>query len=136
MSINSFTEDGFSAVETLITLFIAVLFIIAGNQLYTYVMKNGAESDQQARASNVGYEYLRSKAPAATSPCTDSSPQNYTNEPVSGLSNVNITLDVSCPYSSATSGDPRRNISEVTVTVKYGGATPQLEVQHAVFVKP
>lgn len=136
MSMSSWSEEGFSAVEVLITLFIAVLFVIAGNQLYSYVLKNGTESDQQARASNIGYEYLRSKAPTGTSPCTDSAAQEFTNVSVPGLTSVNITVDVSCPYSSLIStSDLRKNISKLSVTVKYG-ATPQKEVQHGIFYTP
>ena len=34
-------DDGFSAVELLITLFIGSIFLLAGYQLYSFVLRNG-----------------------------------------------------------------------------------------------
>ena len=46
-------QSGFTAVELLITLFIAVAFIATGYQLYTAILKDSAETRNQANASNI-----------------------------------------------------------------------------------
>lgn len=55
-------QQGFSAIELLITLFIAAVFLSAGYQLWGYVNKAGEESDQFAKASNISYDYLIGRA--------------------------------------------------------------------------
>jgi DNA-binding beta-propeller fold protein YncE len=91
-------QFGFSAVELLITLFIAAVFLISGFQLYVAIIKNGGEARQQANAVNVVTDYLQQYKPSATNPCTAQTP--LTNSPitVSGLSNVTVSVAISCPY--------------------------------------
>lgn len=134
-------QEGFSAVELLLTLFIGSLFIIAGNQLYIYVISSGEEANQRARASNIGYQYMQTKAPTVSNPCVASSPAagiTYSNVPVEGLTNVNITVSVSCPYAGVSSVNPDQNplrsISKITSLTKYG--SDQVEVLHAVNTTP
>ena len=130
-----YLQHAFSAVELLITLFIASLFLIAGNQLYVYVLANGEEANHRARASNIGYQYLQTKAPTPTNPCSPSSPPAYTNVPVEGLTNVSITITATCPYTSTT-GDraPLRQLTKMTSMTKYGSDAK--EVVHAILVSP
>jgi Tfp pilus assembly protein PilV len=123
----SFTQQGFSAVELLITLFIAVAFIATGYQLYTIIIKDGGESRMRARASNIAYDNLRRYTPQTTDPCTVFTPTPAPSIPSgSGLANASITITITCPYTTAI------NITKVQVSVKYG--TPQQEVVHAIFV--
>jgi len=134
MTKNRLYQQGFSAVELLITLFIAALFIIGANQLYIYVITNGEDANQRTRASNIGYQYLQSKKPAVAQMCPNASPpvQTFSNVPVSGLTNVTIIVTASCPYTStATSQDPLRNITKVTVVTRYGSDSK--EVTHAIY---
>jgi prepilin-type N-terminal cleavage/methylation domain-containing protein len=140
MDTNTTQQSGFSAVELLITLFIAALFVLAGSQLYTYVYASGVEANQRARASTVGYEYMRSKPPAPASPCTPNT-ETFPTVTVSGLKNVTITVAVTCPYPPvATPTDkinkPLENVSKVTSTVTYGTDNPQKQVKHEIYVKP
>ena len=65
-------QSGFTAVELLITLFVAAAFIVAGYQLFNIVMKDGGETRAESRAGNVAYDYLRRYTDAATNPCTPS----------------------------------------------------------------
>jgi prepilin-type N-terminal cleavage/methylation domain-containing protein len=118
-------QAGFSAVELLITLFIAAVFIATGYQLYSVVIKNGAETNQRSIASGIAYENLRRYAPKVTAPCTSTS--STPTIPVdSGLSNPSsITVTYECPFGASSS------ITRVTVSVKYG--TPQQEVVHAIY---
>ena len=136
MNYRTTISNGFSAAELIITLFIASLFVIAGTQLYTFVIQNSAEADQRARASNAAYEYLRTKTPAFTGACTLPAPTfaEETLSGVDGLTNVKAQIVVACPYTAGTT--TMENVRRVTATVKYGNLTPQLEVKHAVLTTP
>ncbi|MCX6728371.1 MAG: prepilin-type N-terminal cleavage/methylation domain-containing protein [Candidatus Saccharibacteria bacterium] len=127
-------QSGFSAVELLITLFIAAVFLLSGFELYTAIIKNGGEARMMASASSVVTDYIQRYKSTATNPCTAQTP--LTNSPitVSGLSNVNVTVAIMCPYSSgsyAAESTPQ-TVSEVVATIKYG--TPQQTVRNATFV--
>ncbi|HRJ06128.1 MAG TPA: prepilin-type N-terminal cleavage/methylation domain-containing protein [Candidatus Saccharibacteria bacterium] len=135
MSVSEYMQKGFSAVELLITLFIASIFLFAGYQLYTQVLKDGADADKTARISNLVYERLR-KATAAT---TESAPagcaasnESTTNETpiVSGFSSVTLTIVVDCPYS--TSGS-LSDLFYVSVSASYNDGTGIKVLKHAVY---
>ncbi len=121
---------GFSAVELLITLFVAAAFLISGFQLYAVVIKDGGEARLKVNASNVAMDYLQQYKSSATNPCTNPSslPTDSPISGVNGLSNVTLTVSITCPYSAITS------ISKVSVTIKYG--TPQQTITDATYVKP
>lgn len=125
------TQTGFSAVELLITLFIAAIFIATGYQLYSVVIKQGSETNQRAIASSIAYENLRRYMPQATNPCTTPTPSPTPSVPADILPNPSITVTFACPYGvSGATG----SITRLTVSVKY--ATPQQEVVHAIFITP
>ena len=90
-------QSGFSAVELLITLFIASVFLLTGFQLYAAILKNGGDARQQSSASNVAADYLQQYTATATSPCTPGTP--LLNSPASGqgLTNATVTVTISCP---------------------------------------
>jgi len=124
-------QSGFSAIELLITLFVAAAFIIAGYQLYNVIIKDGGNTRAETRAANVAYDYLRRyTTSAATNPCTVGSPLGATGSDVavSGLSAVNVRVEVSCPYASTTNA---ASISEVEVTIRYNN--PQKVLKYATF---
>jgi len=125
-------SNGFSAVELLITLFIASAFLISGYQLYAVVIKDGGEASTQARAVSVTTDYLKRYESSATNPCTELTP--LTNSPitVTGLSNVTVTVARSCPYSSIPA--PKPEVSKILVTLQYG--TPQKILTNATYVSP
>lgn len=127
------SQQGFSAVELLITLFVAVAFIATGYQLYSTIVKDGGEARFRARASNLAYENLRrvadttptcSTTPAVTTPA---SPSN------SGLDNPVITQTISAPQgcSGATWQD---RVMKIQITVTYGPQSNRQEATHAVYV--
>lgn len=123
---NRWNQTGFSAVELLITLFIAAAFVGTGFQLYTIIISNGGEARARARASNIAYDNLRRYTPQATNPCTAFTPSPTPTIPAgSGLSSASITVTASCPYGAG-------SLTKVSVSVKYG--TPQEEVIHGLFV--
>jgi len=122
-------QAGFSAVELLITLFIAAAFLITGYQLYGVVIKDGGEARAQAKAGNVAADYLQRYKASAANPCTVQIPLNTPNTPtivIDGLSAVSIKVEISCPYSTATS------VSKIQATLKYGN--PQQTIVNATYV--
>lgn len=122
-------ESGFSAVELLVTLFIAVAFLATGYQLYSVIIESGGSARTQAKASNIAYAALRKYAPQAVSPCVPSNPPS----PIpagSGLPTPNsMSVNITCPPGTGTT-----TISKVQVTVSYG--SPSEQVVHAIFVAP
>lgn len=123
------TQAGFSAVELLITIFIAAAFVASGYQLYVAVVRNGADARNQTTASNVAYSYIRQYSPLTTSPCTAVTPTPAPTIPSgTDLPNASITASITCPYPGSS------GTSLVTVTVSYGSTSPQKQVQHAIYV--
>ena len=126
---NIHKQSGFSAIELLITLFIAAAFLISGYQLYALVMKDSGDVRFQAKASNVATDYLQSykSSPSIQKPCATSSTTPLANSnTIPGLSNVTVTVTVSCPYSNTTS------VSKLSVTVQY--STPQQSITSSTYV--
>ena len=120
-------QEGFSAVELLITLFIAATFIAAGYQLFSVITKASSEARQQAKASNIAYDYLRRYSEQAVNPCAVKAPAPAPTIPSgSGLINASVSASITCPYGLNTP------IAKVEVSVIYGN--PQTEVKHAVFL--
>jgi prepilin-type N-terminal cleavage/methylation domain-containing protein len=115
--INRQSQSGFTAVELLITLFVAVAFLVAGYQLYNVILKVGGNVRGQATASNVAYDYMRRYSPSATNPCTVLTPLSNSPISVSGIGNVNVTVAFTCPYAAV------MNVTKITVTVNYNSPT-------------
>jgi prepilin-type N-terminal cleavage/methylation domain-containing protein len=132
-------ESGFTAVELLITLFIASIFLIAGFQLYAVVIKDNGTTRAQVTASNVAYSYIREYTTSASNPCVPITTP-YTQTPnVSGLTAVTVSMTASCPYSGfATTGTgsvptaTQHAITEINVTVTYNN--PQQTITNAIYV--
>lgn len=126
-------HSGFSAIELLITIFVAAAFLAAGYQLYATIVRNGSTTRNQTTASNVAYDYMRRYSAQAVNPCVASTPVNNltitdSTLPSSFLNlSPTITVTLSCPY-GGTSGT-----TMVTSSVKYGLSNPQT-IQHATYV--
>lgn len=119
-------QTGFTTVELLITLFVAAMFIIAGFQLYSVIIKDSGEARDQAQASNVAYDYLQKYKSSATSSCTPNASLYTGNVTVNNLTNATVTVSMSCPYPSLL------NITKITSTVKYND--PQQTVSSSAYV--
>lgn len=122
----TYRQSGFTAVELLVTLFVAAAFLLAGYQLYGLIIKDGGQTRSQTRASNVAYDYLQRYKTTATNPCTVSTPVNNLSIVVTNLSNVTVTVAITCPYALNTS------ISKVQVTLGYNN--PKLTIINATYV--
>jgi prepilin-type N-terminal cleavage/methylation domain-containing protein len=124
-------QSGFTAIELLITLFIAAAFLVSGYQLYNLIIKDGGQTRAQSRASNVAYDYLqryKSNPTYITNPCTVPAVQTplSNSSSILNLSNVTVTVTITCPYSTTSS------ISKVLVTVQYNN--PVQTVSEATYV--
>jgi Tfp pilus assembly protein PilE len=119
---------GFTAVELLVTLFVAAAFLIAGYQLYGLVIKDGGETRAQSRVSNVAYDYLQRYKSTVTNPCIANTPLSNQPITITGVSSATISVTISCPYTSNTS------LSKVVVTVSYNN--PQQVVTDATLSTP
>ncbi len=119
-------EQGFSAIELLISLFIAAAFIFTGYQLFSVVMKDGNTARLRSRAGNVAYENLQKYSPSTTAPCTALSSASPTAP--SDLPAATISVTFSCPYGTASS------TTRIQVVVSYGFETPKQTVMEAIYV--
>lgn len=127
----SIKQSGFSAVELLITLFIAAAFMISGFQLYAVVIKDGGEARMKANASNIAADYLQ-KYKSNTNvknPCvanTNTLPTTTLSESEApGLSNVTVSVATECLVAIS-------SMSKIIVTLKYG--TPQQTITNSTYV--
>lgn len=124
---NSHQQSGFTAVELLITLFVAAAFLVSGYQLFNVVIKDGGKTRAESRASNVAYDYLRRYGPAATSSCTPGDAFPTTAVTVTGLSAVTVKVAITCPFAAVAS------ISKIEATVLYN--TPQQTMKYSTYVR-
>lgn len=127
------TKGGFTAIEMLMTVFIAALFVIGGYQLYGALNLRLANVRELALASNVGYSVLRGGAgPIAPtvaecgSPVSDVVPNPSLIAGADSLPNVKITIRRCKPMTSS-------SLIRVSVTVEYG--SPIKEVTHASYIR-
>ena len=121
---------GFSAVELLVTLFIAVLFLAMGYTIYGAISTSSSVSRHRAQADNIANEYLRRYESTVTSPCIVSTPlsnQAVAASSADGLAAPRVTVEITCPNSSLTS------LSKVKVTVTYNESGVQRSAYHEVF---
>jgi len=120
-------QSGFTAVELLITLFVAAAFLVSGFQLYNLIVKDSGQTRADARASNVAYDYLRRYSTSAVNPCVATTPVNNAAISVTGLSAVTVSVSITCPYTATTS------VSKISVSVQFNN--PQQTVEYDTYVK-
>jgi len=119
-------QAGFTAVELLITLFVAAGFLVASYQLFNLIIKDGGSTRSESRAGNVAYDYMRRYISTATSPCTVQDPLTNSAITVDGLVDATVSVDITCPVSYSIS-----TVSEIEVTVKYN--VPEQTVKYSTF---
>jgi len=120
-------QSGFTAVELLITLFVAAAFLIASYQLFNLVIKDGGATRAESRAANVAYDYLRQYGASSTTiPCTASTPLNNAPISIDGLTSATISVAVTCLP------DAINSLSKVEATINYNN--PVQTVKYALFV--
>lgn len=119
-------QSGFTAVELLITLFVAAAFLIASYQLFNVVIKDGGNARAESRASNVAYDYMRRYTNSASVPCNPSTPLNNSPVSIDGLTDAKISVAISCLP------DTVDTVSKIDVTMTYN--SPQQTVKYTTYV--
>jgi prepilin-type N-terminal cleavage/methylation domain-containing protein len=119
-------EQGFSAIELMIALFIAATFIFTGYQLFSVVIQDGNVARLRSRAGNVAYENLQKYSPNTTAPCTALS--SVTPAAPTDLPAATVTVSFSCPYGTTS------NTSRIQAVVSYGHVSPQQQVTEVLYV--
>lgn len=124
---NFYREGGFTAVELLITLIIASMFLFSGYQLYTQVTRDGAEANRTATVSSLTTAKLQETSRSLSGNCAaSSSTPAAINQP--GIGSIQYTITVSCPNSA--------NIPSLKlVKVEASYDSPVKKVTHASYVR-
>lgn len=120
--------SGFTIVELMVSLFVAVIFLTAGHQMYNAIVQDSGEARQRAKANNIAYNTLRQYPDSAHGACTPGTAVNNVliiPDP-DGLTNVRRTVTYDCPQSTLP------GLTRVVVRVTYGA--DQQEVVHAMYV--
>lgn len=124
------SSKGFSAVELLVTLFIAFLFLSMGYTLYGTIVASSSQNRHRAQADNIAMEYLRRHEATVTNPCVAATPVNQaavTGATGADLASPKVTVTITCPNSSVT----LLSLVKVTVTYQEGGS--ERNVYHEVY---
>ena len=126
------TRGGFTTVELLVTLFIAVMMVVSGYQLYTAVNQRSGRVRTAAEASNLAYSRIRENSDyiAVTNDCVAQAETGASSSVVTGTTlpgTVTVIIRRCKPFADS-------DITRVTALVRYD--TPVKEVAHAVYVAP
>jgi len=127
-------EDGFTAIELMITIVVGAIFLFAGYQLYVQVIRDAVVEDKNARVSNVVYETLRKQmatsSAAAPGGCDAASQTTVnSNQTVASVGNVALSAVIDCPY--GTTPGNLTDVFHVTVTGTYTDKGQTKTVSHA-----
>ncbi len=95
------TTAGFTAVELLVTLFVAAAFLMIGYQLFNLIIRDGGDTRAESAAGNVAYEYLRRYSDSATNPCTPSDPLVGEATSVEGAAEATVSISITCEQGDA-----------------------------------
>lgn len=121
-------QAGFTAVEVLVTLAIAVLLVGGAYQAYSLVLGSSRDANARSTASNLAYQIMRKQIPALKAgSCTNRTINNNSEIPSGTLLTKPWSMQTqrTCPYGSSA------NVPKlITTTLTYGDE----EVKHAVLV--
>ena len=119
---------GFSAVELLITLFVASIFLMSGYQLYTVILTDSGNARAESTVANAAYGYLRRYSDSAANPCVASTPLSNQSITITDIDSPKVTVTITCPQSATTS------LSRIEVTISYGAGDSANTVKYATYV--
>lgn len=121
------SESGMTAVELLITLFVAAAFLIAGYQLFNVIIRDGGEIRSESTASNMAYGLLRQYADSVSNTCVQTTllPAGVPTT-LENLPEVTTYVYTDCPYGTSFS------LSRLNAEVSYG--FPVKTVKHSTYV--
>ena len=121
---------GFTAVELLITLFVAAIFLSAGYILYNVVVTRSSEARHQIEADSIASDYLQRYRSLVGTTCVASTPLSnsaITGSDAASLASPKVTVTISCPIPALNS------ISKITVKVDYKEGGTNESVQHEAY---
>ena len=121
-------QRGFTAIELLITLFVAAFAIAAGYQLYAAVISANGNTRLQNAVSNIAHDELQKFKTQATRPCSVINIPALTPTEVPDVGKIKIYKTMSCPDSSLP------NLSKAEVVILYD--TPERRVTQASYINP
>lgn len=124
-------KAGFTTVELMVTLFVAVIFLAGGFQLYQVVLWRNSQIRHTAEASNIGYSILRDndRYIGNAQPCTSGSSDTIVPVPPSDIATLPPPVVVTLSRCR-----PLANPAIVKVSVKVTFGPNREEVQHAVYI--
>lgn len=128
MHYSTHKNAGFTAVELLITLFVAAAFLTAGYQLFSLIMKDGGDTRAESIVNNEAYNYLRQYSNTPSNPCVASTPVTNSGITIENVASPRLTVTITCPQSSTTS------LSRVEVSITYGLGVDAKTLKHATYV--
>lgn len=129
-------KQGFTTVELLVTVFVAVMMVVSGYQLYNAITNRNGRMRALSEASGIAYNRLRDFSDHATADtatmcsASQTSGVSITTYPASTLPGGATSIVYRCKVDSSLS------VIRVTSIVRYGTETPKREVVHAIFVAP
>lgn len=123
---------GFTAIELLVTLFVAALALATGYQLYAAVINQDSKTRLEAEVGLLAHSEIKKHNSSATTPCTPKTIMSNTSVVITQSSvdaiagKMTVLLD--CPNISLP------NLTRITVTIAYG--SPERSVKHASYITP
>lgn len=125
----SSNRSGFTAVELLITLFVAAIFLSAGYILYNVVVTRSAEARHQIEADAIATDYLQRKRSTVPVSCIPSPPvtTSLSAAESGSLAAAQVTISVICPVPAESA------LSKVVVKVEYKENGTTESVQHEAY---
>lgn len=124
-------SQGFSAVELLVALVVAAVFLFGGFNFYNTIANFSVESRGRSNADRIAYDYLRRYESTIGPTCAASTPLNQQaltdDANVDGLSQPTITVIISCPLSAVPT------LSKIIARVEYVDGVDTLFVEQEVY---
>lgn len=125
-------NQGFSAVELLVSLVVASIFLFAGYAFYNTIVRYSVESRNRANADRIAYDYLRRYEPSIPVSCTTGSTLLNrqalpSSADTSGMANPRISVILSCPSPSIA------NLSKLVARVEYVERGQSKVIEQAIY---
>jgi len=125
-------KNGFTTIEVLVTLFVGVMLIGGGYQLYSIITQTSATTRNQTDASNIVYEQLRNYSAQISGSCVVSTTNDISAEIPSYTvlpGTLAMNLSRTCPFGAG------EDISLITVKLTYGEEGARHDVSHALYAR-
>ena len=106
-------DSGFSAIELLISIVVAVVLLGGGYQLYTTAMRSSASAKTRFMANNIANEFLRKYESRVNKPCVAITENPPITPDMVQLPGATVQAQITCPNSNTP------DINKITIDVGY-----------------